>query len=239
MAKSETPTAVVAGLGPGLGEALCRRLVGAGYRVAGLARDLSTAGRLKQALNRKDRVFVGRACDVTDPSSVTDAVAQIKRELGDISVYIHNAAHLLLKPFIETTPAEFEALWRVTCLGAVNGAHAVLPSMLRAGRGSLLFLGATASVKGGPQSAAFSSAKFALRGLAQSLARAYGPEGIHIAHLVIDGVIWGDRARARFRMSDDQCLAPMAVAETCLQLIGQDRSAWTQELNLRPDVEKF
>jgi len=116
---------------------------------------------------------------------------------------------------------------------------AVLPGMLEAKHGSLLFIGATASIKAGANFSAFGCAKFALRGLAQSLARELGPEGIHVAHLVIDGVIWGERAENEFKIQRANCLEPESVACTCLHLIDQERSAWTHELDIRPDVETF
>jgi NAD(P)-dependent dehydrogenase (short-subunit alcohol dehydrogenase family) len=125
------------------------------------------------------------------------------------------------------------------CLGAVHGSQRVLPGMLRSGHGVLLFVGATASVKAGAGFSAFGAAKFALRGLAQSLARELGPRGIHVAHLVIDGVIWGERAAGAFGMTRAQCLEPDALAHTCLHLIEQDRCAWTHELDIRPDREPF
>ena len=100
-------------------------------------------------------------------------------------------------------------------------------------------IGATASVKASAGFSAFGSAKFALRGLAQSLARELGPRGIHVAHLIIDGVMWGERADERFQMQREQCLDPESVARTCLHLLEQERSAWTHELDVRPDVETF
>ena len=211
------PVAIVAGLGPGLGTALSRKLIASGYRVVGLSRSSTVTERLEQELNGQERVFTGERCDVSDTKALIRTVSQIERDIGRVWVYVHNAAQLILKPFLETSADQFESLWRVILLGAVNGAQAVLPSMRQHGSGCLLFVGATASVRGGPNSAAFSSAKFALRALAQSLARAYGPSGVHIVHLVVDGVIWGERASARFNLSKEQCLAPQAVAESCLQ----------------------
>lgn len=239
MSDKSRPVAIVAGISPGLGGALCRRLAGAGYRVTGLARMPDFGAILAQQINHEEPLFTALSCDLTDPDAVAEAVARIESDIGGISIYVHNAARLLMAPFLETPPAEFEALWRTFCLGAVHGAQRVLPGMLERSSGKLLFIGATASVKAGAHFAAFSAAKFALRGLAQSLAREYGPKGIHVAHLVIDGVMWGDRAHDNFGMKEEQCLAPDAVAETCLQIIQQHRSAWTHELDLRPNGETF
>jgi NAD(P)-dependent dehydrogenase (short-subunit alcohol dehydrogenase family) len=230
-------TAVVAGVGPGLGTALCRHLAAAGHRVAGLARG---AGAVEGPLSDlgPDR-FLGLRCDVRDAAEVDAAIGQVEARWGPASVYVHNAAPFHAGTFLQTEPSTFESLWRTICLGAVQGTQRVLPGMLAARYGALLFIGATASVKAGANFSAFGAAKFALRGLAQSLARELGPQGIHVAHLVIDGVIWGERAREGFAMGQDRCLDPEAVARTCVHLIEQDRSAWTQELDIRPDVEGF
>jgi len=230
-------TAIVAGVGPGLGAALCRHLAAGGYRVAGLARGTAVCPDLTTELG-SDR-FQSLSCDITDAAQMDAAIVQIEAQWGSASVYVHNAAPFHMGAFADTDPATFESLWRVTCLGAVHGAQRVVPGMLEAKRGVLLFIGATAAVKAGANFSAFGSAKFALRGLAQSLARELGPQGIHVAHLIIDGVIWSDRARDAFGLQQAQCLDPDALASTCVHLIGQDRSAWTHELDIRPDVEAF
>ncbi len=238
--RNATPaSAIVAGFGSGLGEAISRSLVGAGYRVAGLSRTVEQGTRLAAELNGETDVFKVLAADVADGAAVSGAIDEVAKVWGPPAVYVHNASQILLRSFLETKPDEFEQLWRVACLGAAHGAQAVLPAMLERGKGTLIFIGATASVKGGPRSAAFSSAKFALRGLSQSLARAYGSEGIHVAHVVIDGVIWRDGVGERYGMTEDQCLRADAVAGACLHLIQQERSAWTQELDIRPYCERF
>ncbi|MBK1634014.1 hypothetical protein CKO31_25505, partial [Thiohalocapsa halophila] len=172
-------TAIVAGVGPGLGAALCRRLAADGYRVAGLAR--GTAGRLDLAAELGPDRYQALSCDVTDAAQMDAAIGQVEAQWGPASVYVHNAAPFHRGAFTDTDPATFESLWRVTCLGAVHGAQRVVPGMLEAKRGVLLFIGATAAVKAGAKFSAFGSAKFALRGLAQSLARELGPQGIHVA----------------------------------------------------------
>jgi NAD(P)-dependent dehydrogenase (short-subunit alcohol dehydrogenase family) len=230
-------TAIVAGVGEGLGKALCRRIAEAGYRVCGLARGTEASRDLATELG-PDR-FLAVGCDVTDVAQVDAAIGKAEAQFGPVTVYVHNAAPFYMGAFPDTASSTFESLWRTMCLGAVHGTQRVLPGMLREKRGVLLFVGATASVKAGANFSAFGSAKFALRGLAQSLARELGPQGIHVAHLVIDGVIWGERARDKFGMKMGQCLDPDALARTCVHLIGQDRSAWTQELDIRPDVESY
>ena len=230
-------TAIVAGVGSGLGKTLCRQLTSAGYRVAGFARTTAASQDLSDGLS-PDR-FLAVRCDLTDAAQLDAAVSEVEARWGPPSVYVHNAAPFHTQAFAETEPQTFESLWRTMCLGAVHGSQRVLPGMLQAKGGTLLFIGATASVKAGAGFSAFGSAKFALRGLAQSLARELGPRGIHVAHLIIDGVMWGERADTRFQMRREQCLDPESVARTCLHLLEQPRSAWTHELDIRPDVETF
>lgn len=235
--KQISKTAIVAGVSAGgLGESLCKQLTDAGYRVAGIARSKKHHALIETLGENR---YLGISCDLTDADSVNQAITQIEEHFGPASVYIHNAARLHMQPFLETGVDEFESLWRTMCLGAVNGIQRVLPTMLERKQGSLVLIGATASVKAGANFSAFSSAKFALRGLAQSMARELGPEGIHVIHAVIDGVIWGERARDSFKMTETQCLTPDAIAQTCLQLIEQAPSAWTHELDIRPYVESF
>ncbi|MCG6942707.1 MAG: SDR family NAD(P)-dependent oxidoreductase [Thiohalocapsa sp.] len=195
-------TAIVAGVGPGLGQALCRHLAEAGYRVAGLARRTTATPDLTAELG-PDR-FRTFSCDVTDAAQVDAAIRQVEAHWGPAGVYVHNAAPFHMSAFADTDPSTFESLWRTMCLGAVHGAQRVLPGMLERQRGFFLFIGATASVKAGATFSAFGSAKFALRGLAREL----GPQGIHVAHLVIDGVIWSERARDTLGLRRAQCLDP-------------------------------
>jgi len=231
--------AVVAGVGPGLGAGLCRALARAGYAVVGLARSRECTSALEFEIKTSGGSFTAVQCDVGDAVSVNAAFARIDQEIGGASVYVHNASQLLVKPILEISPAAFADLWRVTCLGALLCAQKVIPGMLQRRRGTLLFTGATAALRGGANFGAFASAKFALRGLVQSMAREFGPHGIHVAHVVIDGMIWSERTRMRAGVAEVRCLRPDAIAETYLQLIRQERSAWTQELDLRPDGEKF
>ena len=233
--KSTKGVALVSGAGAGLGAALCGKLLEAGYAVAGMARSESFAGPALPASSG----FRYYACDIANAGAVGRTIAQIRDAQGEISVFIHNAGQLLIKPFHETSPEEFEGIWRVNCLGAMIGARAVVPGMLKAGSGAILLTGATASIRGGAPFSAFASSKFALRGLAQSLARAYGKEGIHVAHIVIDGMIWGAQARDRFGAARETCLDPEAIADAYIGLIGQDRSCWSQEIDLRPSAEAF
>lgn len=230
--------AVVAGVGSGLGSALCRRLMREGYAVAGLARSSAEFPALLAEARAQGRIFRGFICDTTDEASVETAFSAIETALGPPRVLIYNPGRFLQGGILETEGTDFTEVWRVGCLGAFLCARRVVPGMLEGG-GTLIFTGATAAIKAGAGFAAFASAKFALRGLAQSLARELGPRGIHVAHVIIDGIIWTAPTSHWPGVTEQQCLSPDAIAESYCHLIRQDRSAWTFELDLRPDVETF
>lgn len=236
---TERGVAVVGGLGPGLGAALVTLLAQNGYSIATLSRRGGAAG-LKALPAGVDRDRIRHyACDMTDEPCVRSVAARIEAELGPITVFVYNAAHLVVAPFLETSAADFETSWRSIVFGATNCARAILPSMLDRGAGTIVLTGATASIRGGARFSAFASAKFALRGLAQSLAREFGPRGIHVAHAVIDGMIWDPNRESAQLVNQKDCLLPEAIASEYLHIIEQPRSAWTHELDLRPDGEKF
>ncbi len=224
-------TAVITGFGPGLGERLATRLLEE-MTVVGLSRSGKNAGLLHES-------FSTCVCDVGDPKSVANVFNKIQVEYGTPTLLIHNAAQLLLDDFMEISPTDFEHIWRTTCFGAMLCSQAVIPGMLAAGGGSIVLTGATASVKAGAKSAAFGSAKFALRGLAQALARQYSQQGIHVVHTVIDGVIWSPRAEQVFKMNQAQCIKAQDLADSYLNLIQQSRSTWTHELDIRPSTAVF
>ena len=178
------------------------------------------------------------ACDLTQATGVESAFSAVEAGHGAPSVLVYNAGAFLTSPLAETAPEDFKALWALNCFGAFLCARRVVPGMLDGG-GSIIFTGATAAAKAAANFAAFGSSKFALRGLAQSMARELGPRGIHVAHVVIDGIIWAPRTREMHGLSEAECLRPEAIADTFLHLIRQDRSAWTHELDIRPDRESF
>lgn len=230
---SRPPVAVISGMGPGLGDALANVLRDGGYRVVGLSRDTHLPDQPGDS-------YIHMRCDVTDGLAMVESIDAISREFGPPALCIHNAMELLIRPFAETGPEDFERLWRVICLGAVNLSRAVLPGMRQRRDGCLILSGATAGVRGGARFAAFASAKFALRGLAQSLAREYGPSGIHVAHTLIDGLIWSPQTRRRFDgVLEPDCLDAYDVAASYLHLAEQPPSAWTHELDLRPASERW
>lgn len=215
------PLMVLAGIGEGLGSALAARFVAGSYRVVGLsrsARELALPG------------YVAMACDLTKEAEVKAIFERIEQEQGQPAVVIHMVGDLLISPFLDLSGDAFEGVWRSMALSAMLVSQQAITRMLPAGHGALLFAGATASLRGGTRFAAFASAKFALRGLAQSLAREFQPQGIHVAHLILDGLI-GE--------AGDQELNPVDLAESFWMLAHQPRSTWTHELDVRPQQERF
>ena len=178
------------------------------------------------------------ACDATDAAAVATLFEQAARHLGaPPEVVVYNASRRVRGPFIDVDAAAVAQALAVTAQGAFHVAQQAARRMVPAGRGAILFTGASASVKGYPQSAAFAMGKFALRGLAQSIARELAPQGIHVAHVIVDGSIRppGDAPAG----ADDQKLDPDAIAATYLHLLAQPRSAWTWEIEVRPWSERF
>jgi NAD(P)-dependent dehydrogenase (short-subunit alcohol dehydrogenase family) len=168
------------------------------------------------------------------------AFARIRAELGEVDVLLYNAAMRPFGTLMETKPSTFENTWRVTTFGAFLCARQVVPAMLRKGSGVIIITGATAGVKPFPTSAAFGPAKFAVRGLAQVMARDLQPRGIHVAYVNIDGAIDMPFIRERFpQIKDEDMLKPDAIAETYWHIAHQDRSAWSHEVDLRPFKEKW
>ena len=227
---SREPIAVVAGVGPGLGLAVGNRFADAGCRVAMLARNQAALEAMAAA--RADRRLVPVPCDVTLPEQVAAAFARIAGDLGVPECVVCNAGGWVRAGILDLEPEAFERSWRVGCLGGFLVGQAAARLMVPAGRGTMLFTGATASLRGGAGFAAFAAGKFGLRAVAQSMAREFGPQGIHVAHIVIDGQIGRDGG-------PDTQLDPAAIAETYHALHRQPRSAWTFELELRPWAERF
>jgi short-subunit dehydrogenase len=224
-------TALIVGAGSGLSASLARKCAAAGMRVALAARTIEKLKALEKETGARSY-----ACDASVPAEVDSLFAALKA-VPDLVVY--NPSYRVRGPLLGLDAAEVKKTLLVTAYGGFLVAQAALKGMAARGSGSLFFTGASASVKGYAESAPFAMGKFALRGLAQSLAREMGPKGIHVAHFVIDGGIGraGD-ARAAARGADGM-LGPDAIAETYLAVHRQHRSAWTFEVDLRPWAEKF
>jgi NAD(P)-dependent dehydrogenase (short-subunit alcohol dehydrogenase family) len=235
----QIPVAAVVGVGPGLGAALARRFA-QGYAVAITARNTGYLQSLAGEIRTTGGQVLEVPADVGDRAQVEAAFKSIRERLGSPEVLLYNAGSGTWGTVTDITPEQYENTWRVNAYGAFLSAKAVVPDMIARGRGVILFTGATAGVKAGPKSVAFGPAKFALRGLAQSLARDLGPKGIHVAWINVDGVIDIPGRRERFpQLKDEDLLKPDAIAETYWHLAHQDRSAWSQDLELRPFKEKF
>lgn len=234
---ASSPVAAVVGVGPGLGAALGRRFA-EGYRVALVARSPGYLNQLAAEIGAAGGKALAVPADVGNIESVAAAFERIRRELAAPEVLLYNAGSGPFGSLAEISPAQFESSWRVNAFGAFLCAKQVVGDMLAHGRGVMLLTGATAGMKAGPRSAAFGPAKFAMRGLAQSMARDLGPKGIHVAHINVDGVI-EIPGRDFGSLKPEDLLKPAAIAETYWHLAHQDRSSWTMELEVRPFKERF
>ena len=225
--------ALIVGAGSGLSASIARAFSRAGMKIALAARSIEDLGGLAAEVGGK--TF---ACDAAKPEAVKRLFAELDRDGGAPDVVVYNASYRTRGPLIELDPAEVEKSILVSAFGGFLVAQEAVRRMLPRGSGTVLFTGASASVKGYAQSAPFAMGKFALRGLAQSMARELGPQGIHVAHVVVDG---GIRSARRPEPADrpDAMLDPDAIAESYLHLVKQHRSAWTWEIEVRPWVEKF
>ena len=237
MAEAKLPVAVVTGVGPGLGAALARRFA-KGYAVAINARRPDFLRSLAQEIRAAGGNVLETPADIGDPAQVAAMFKTIHERLGCPEVLLYNAGSGAFGSVVDITPAQYETDWRVNALGAFACAKEAAPHMIKHGRGTMLFTGATAGVKAGARSVSFGPAKFAMRGLAQSLARDLGPKGIHVAWINVDGSIDIPGRKVGNYTSEDM-LNPDAIAETYWHLAHQDRSAWTMELEVRPFKEKF
>jgi NAD(P)-dependent dehydrogenase (short-subunit alcohol dehydrogenase family) len=226
-------TALIVGAGSGLSASLARLLAKNGMKVALAARTIEKLHPL--ASETGAQLF---ACDAGQEAAVEQLFAAVEAKLGAPDVVVYNASFRTRGPFTDLVPADVEKAIRISAFGGFLVAQQAARRMLPKGQGAILFTGASASVKGYAQSAPFAMGKFALRGLAQSLARELSPRGIHVAHFVIDGGISSDR-RPPQADKPDALLAPDAIAETYLHVLRQPKSAWTSEIELRPWVENF
>jgi NAD(P)-dependent dehydrogenase (short-subunit alcohol dehydrogenase family) len=232
---SAVRVALVTGVGPGLGAALARRFAREACSVGLVARHPDFIEELAREICAGGGKALGMVADVSRPDEVKSAVGRVRAELGRINVLLHNASSSSGDGLLGTTPEEFESAWRIASLGGFVCARETAPDMIAAGEGTMIFTGATSSLRGGSW-LAFSSAKFALRGLVQSLARELWPQGVHVAHVVVDGII---RPPGETADAADPQLDSDEMAEAYWHLANQHRSAWTLELDLRPYGENF
>jgi NAD(P)-dependent dehydrogenase (short-subunit alcohol dehydrogenase family) len=226
-------TALIVGAGEGLSASLARLFAREGIRVALAARGIEKLGALCSETGAK-----AFACDATEADDVERLFGLVEREVAVPDLVVYNASGRARGAFVDLVPDDVAQAISVSAFGGFLVAQQAVKRMLPKRHGAILFTGASASVKGYPQSAPFAMGKFALRGLAQSMARELSPQGIHVAHFVIDG---GIRSAARAEPADrpDSMLDPDAIAASYWSVLQQPRSAWTWELELRPWVEKF
>ncbi len=226
-------SALIVGAGSGLSASLARAFAKAGMRVALAARSVDKLAAIAQETGAKTY-----ACDASKPEQVERLFAALDSDGSAPDVVVYNASYRTRGPVAELDPAEVEKSLAVSAFGGFLVAQAAVRRVLPRGHGAILFTGASASVKGYAQSAPFAMGKFALRGLAQSMARELQPKGIHVAHVVIDG---GIRSARRTEPPDqpDSLIDPDAIAESYMYVLRQPRSAWTHEIELRPWVERF
>lgn len=235
-ASSRPPVCVVVGVGPGNGAAFVRRFAEEGYAVAMVARSGDVMDSLAADLPQA-RAY---RCDVGDPAQVEATFASIVSDLGPVDVLVYNAGKGVWGSAEEVSLEDFETAWRTNTFGAFAAAKCVIPGMKVKGSGHILFIGATASRRGGAKTAAFASAKAAQRSLAESLARLLWPVGIHVALVIVDGIIDEPLMRAKLASKPDEFFVkPDDIADTLVTLTWQPRSAWSFELEARPFGETW
>ncbi len=227
--------ALIVGAGEGLSASLARLFASEGMSVALAARNADKLAGLADETGAK-----AYACDASEPGDVAALFASVTSDIGEPDVVVYNASNRARGPITDLDPEAVRTAIMISCFAGFLVAQGAAKQMVARGSGSILLTGASASVKGYPNSSSFAMGKFGLRGLAQSLARELQPQNVHVAHFVIDGGIAkrGNDPRAADR-GEDGMLDPDRIAETYLQIHRQHRSAWTWEIELRPWVEKF
>jgi NAD(P)-dependent dehydrogenase (short-subunit alcohol dehydrogenase family) len=231
---SRTETALIVGAGKGLSASLARLLATEGMQVALAARDVS---KLAELVDETGALPV--KCDAGQPEQVEALFERVEHAFGAPDLVVYNASGRYRAAIEDIEPEKLEDAFKVTAFGGFLVAQAAAVRMLARGSGSILLTGATASVKGLPGSTPFAMGKFALRGLAQCMARELAPKNIHVAHFVLDGGIASSVVQSRADNKDDKWLDPDAIAREYLHIHRQHRSAWTWEVELRPWVERF
>lgn len=250
-ARGEAPrkdsVALVVGAGDFIGAAIAKRFAAGGYVAAVGRRKAEKLGTLVAEIGARGGRARAFALDAREEENVQAVFAAIERELGPLEVVVFNVGANVTFPLVETTSRVFRKVWEMACLGGFLTGREAARAMLPRRRGSIFFTGATASLRGGKGYAAFASAKFGLRALAQTMARELGPENIHVAHLVIDAGVDTTWVRERIQASGrdpaalppDTLMNPESVAEAYWMLHQQPRDAWTFELDLRPYCETW
>jgi NAD(P)-dependent dehydrogenase (short-subunit alcohol dehydrogenase family) len=222
-------TAMVVGSGRGISASFARLMAANGHRLV-----LASRSAARDTPDLPDAVRV--ACDASDAAAVEELFGRIDSDLPPLSVVLYNPSYRARGPLVDLDPDDVQRALQVTAFGAFLVARQAARRMVPLGQGCILFTGASASVKGYAQSAPFAMGKFALRGLAQSMARELAPQNIHVAHVIIDGAVRGSGHAAT---ATDSQLDPDAIARSMWHLVQQPRTAWSWEIELRPWVERF
>ena len=236
------PVCLIAGVGPGTGTESAKRFAEGGYRVAMLARDQERLDTLEKEIAGSKSYF----CDVADLEGLVETAERIASEMGAPSVVIHNAVSGILDgggaaTFLESDPARLERNFRINTTSLLYLARATAPAMIEAGKGAIIVTGNTAATRGSPKFAYFAPTKAAQRILAESMARLLGPQGVHVAYVLVDAAIDTPRTRPVFwpEQSDEFFCKPSAIADEIYHVAHQDRSAWSFLVELRPDRETW
>ncbi|PCJ24880.1 MAG: short-chain dehydrogenase [SAR86 cluster bacterium] len=244
---SKQPVCLIIGAGDYIGAAIARRFASGGYTVCLGRRNGEKCKSLVEEINASGGIAYGYSLDAREELQIQERFAAIEDEIGPLEVVISNAGGNVNFPIRETTERVFYKVWKMACLTGFLSGREAARYMVPRQKGSIFFTGATASLRGGSGYAAFASAKFGLRALAQSMARELGPENIHVAHLVIDSGVDTEFVRDRYRdrginpdkLPQDTLMNPASIAEAYWQLHMQSRDGWTHEMDIRPYAEKF
>jgi NAD(P)-dependent dehydrogenase (short-subunit alcohol dehydrogenase family) len=243
---SKVCSAVVIGVGPeqGLGAALAKHFAAQGLFVFIAGRSANKLQLVAEKITQQGGKVTAVVTDATLEQDVERLFAEIQKQAYPLSIAVYNVDSNISAPLLETDSELFTRLWQQNCYGGFLFGKQTLNMMQKQGQGTLIFTGATASLRARPPFTAFAAAKAGLRALAQGMAREFAPQGVHVVHTIIDGVIDGERARTQFAdyvaaKGDDGLLQLDAIAQTYWAIHQQHPSAWTQELDLRPFKEPF
>lgn len=236
------PVAAVVGVGPGIGRAAALRFAKGGYSIALLARSAEKLAAVEEEVKKVEGVgdVLSVTADATNAESISAAFDEIFNKLGQVEVLIYNAGAFKFAGILDISPSDFENAWKANCFGALVSAQKVLPKMIENKKGTILLTGATAALRGGAKFSCLSVGKFGLRSLGQSLAREFGPQGIHVAHIIIDGQVDNEyQQKSQPEKPKESFIKAASIAEQYWYLHQQDSTAWTQELDLRSSLEKW
>lgn len=247
MSKNKDGVVLLVGAGDAIGAAVAQRFAEGGYKVVIARRDAAKSQTLVDGLTKAGRDVRAMSVDARQEADVQALFAKVENEIGPIEVCLYNAGSNVAKPLLETTEKLFFKAWELACYGGFLVGREAARYMVPRGRGTILFTGATASVRGGKGFAAFSSAKFGLRAVAQSMARELGPKNVHVVHLLIDAGVDSEAIHQRMKavgvnvaeIPEDSLTKTSSIAEAYWFAHRQSRDGWTHELDLRPSVETW